>query len=139
MQQGRWTAPELLERMRVLQGIYAPIFAVEDNGVQQMFVDLAKEDVAGMRVVGLTTTSNKWSPIVGVESMAVDFENRRWIVPTDRATGRAADGAEIWIDALLHFSPREHTPDVVMASWIAVTAARDFCQPLFDVTHVGAR
>jgi hypothetical protein len=139
VQQGRWTAPELLERMRLLHAIYAPVFAVEDNGVQQMFVDLAKEDLAGMRIVGLTTTSNKWSPIVGVESMAVDFENKRWIVPSDATTGRATEVVEGWLEALLHFSPREHTPDVVMASWIAVTAARDFCQPVYDVTRVGAR
>jgi len=139
IQQGRWTAPELLERMRLLHAIYAPVFAVEDNGVQQMFVDLAKEDVAGMRIVGLTTTTNKWSPVVGVESMAVDFENRRWIVPSDRTMKRAPELAEAWLEALLHFSPREHTPDVVMASWIAVTAARDFCQPMFEVTRVGAR
>ncbi len=138
-QTGRWTAPELLERMRALHAIYAPVFAVEDNGVQQMFVDLAKEDLAGMRIVGLTTTANKWSPIVGIESMAIDFENRRWIVPSEATTGRAPEAAAAWLEALLQFSPREHTPDVVMASWIAVTAARDFCAPMFGREVHGVR
>jgi hypothetical protein len=71
--------------------------------------------------------------------MAIDFENRRWIVPSEATTGRAPEAAAAWLEALMQFSPREHTPDVVMASWIAVTAARDFCAPMFGREVHGVR
>jgi hypothetical protein len=60
-------------------------------------------------------------------------------VPSDAKTGRAPEAAAAWLEALMHFSPREHTADVVMASWIAVTAAKDFCAPMFDRGAYGVR
>lgn len=144
VQVGRWKSPEIIARMRQLARRYDPLFAVEDNGVQQLFVDFAAAETPEerrsspkMRVLGLTTSENKWDPAVGIEGMAVDFEHQRWIVPAVEAGLDVAPEVEQWLRDLLHFTPAEHTSDVVIASWIAWTAARKLHGNPFGVNYLG--
>jgi hypothetical protein len=75
-------------------------------------------------VRGLTTTSqNKFDPALGVEAMAIDFESGRFVVPT-LPDGTLPEPLAEWFEALLYFSPTDHAPDVVMASWICRMGAR---------------
>lgn len=125
---GKWPAPQLLEEMRHVQRAYDPLFWVEDNATQQLFVDLARDhvrtDLPALRVRGFTTLAgNKWDARLGVEGMSVDFESGRWIVPVD-AAGKVPKEVEDWFEGLRYFTPADHTSDLVMASWIATNAAR---------------
>lgn len=150
VQSGRWKAPELLRRMRALARRYDPLFAVEDNGVQQMLIDFAIEEAPArtaeerferppMKVIGLTTTSGKWQPETGVEGLAIDFEQRRMIIPSQASPievggsmFRVAEPVGNLLHNLLYFQPTEHTSDDVMALWIAWTAARKYHRNPFD-------
>jgi len=143
LQTGRWKAPEILSRMRALTLRYDPLWAVEDNGVQQMLIDIAlaeptpqndedRRERPAMKVIGLTTTSGKWEPETGIEGMAIDFEQRRIVIPSEARTLRVAEPVVNLLHGLLHFSPLEHTPDDVMALWIGWTAARKYHRNPFD-------
>jgi hypothetical protein len=149
---GKWKLPELLRRMRGIARRYDPLFAVEDNGVQELIVDAARMDLAlpederelprpQMKVIGLTTGTNKWEPESGVEGMAVDFEQGRIIVPSEEMLVVDGNGSNLrvaevvgnWLHNLLYFSPLTHTPDDVMAGWIGWTAARKYHRNPFGV------
>jgi len=133
VQVGNWSAPEIVQRMRELVGRYDPFFYVEDNATQQLFVDLVQVDESAPMVRGLTTTAqNKWDPAIGVEAMAVDFEAGRWIVPLD-ASGELPEPLAEWFLSLLYFTPADHSPDVVMASWIARMGARIGSGEIFSI------
>lgn len=151
---GRWKAPETIDRMRTLTRRYDPLWAVEDNGVQQMLIDIALAEAPAktdqernerppMKIIGLTTGSGKWEPETGIEGMAIDFEQRRIIIPSERGhieipgagVHRVPEVIATWLQHLLYFSPSEHTPDDVMASWIAWTAARKYHGNPFGTKH----
>lgn len=124
---GRWKSPDIVAQMRDLHDKYNPVFVVEDNGNQQLFVD--SFDLVGLRVAGLTTGTDKWDPVLGVEGMAITFNAGKWILPSEKnADGDlvSVDPIETLLQHLLHFTPAEHTDDDVMALWISTKAARTF-------------
>lgn len=138
---GRWKAPEIVALMRELHERFDPVFVVEDNGNQQLFVD--SFDLVGLRVVGMTTGEDKWDPVIGVEGMAIALHAGKWILPSTRDDGGdlvCAPAIEAWQSNMLGFTPAEHTPDDVMAGWIASKAARIHARGYWGITpRVGRR
>ena len=73
------------------------IFYAEDNGMQQIFIDMMKD--ANLPVVGRTTTAvNKKSLYEGIPSLAVLFETGRIKFPY--GTQRAKDMTDLYFDEL---------------------------------------
>lgn len=94
---------------------------VENNGYQNAM----KRDMAGenLPVEGFTTTGEKFDPFVGVESMALLFENDRFILPYDKLDPTTIALIDQLVDELRKF-PAGHTGDSAMALWFACTAMR---------------
>ncbi len=71
-----------------------------------------------------TTGKNKAHPEFGVESLATELANNKWLIPNKGGVlhKELAD----WVAELLFYDPREHTGDRVMASWFAREGARFF-------------
>jgi len=108
---GQWEFGEIIARVRDLgASLRAEVAVVEDNAAQAYVVQHLR-DMGGLYVVGHTTGTQKWSPDIGVQSMAVDFEAGRWRLP---------EGDEV--DALIReaadFRPGQHTGDRLMALWL---------------------
>lgn len=115
---GRWQAPEILARIRSARTRFRSRVRVESNAGQMYLVQFLEGD--GVHVEAHTTTSrNRHDPAFGIESLAVEFEQGRWIVP-DAPETRA------WARELTAFSPAGHPGDRVVASWLAREAARAF-------------
>lgn len=126
-----WARREHLSPAEVRQGIldihknFAPVglamHKVETNGYQEALRrDLA--DQTDIPISGYATGGEKFDEYVGINSMAVEFENDKWIIPYgDEYTRRMMD---YFIAGLLGF-PGGHTEDLVMAFWFANTALRD--------------
>jgi hypothetical protein len=89
---------------------------VENNGAQ----DYVRQFLAAERipVEAHTTGRNKHDPAFGIESLAIELEQGRWIVPDAPAT-------RAWARELISYSPRSHAGDRLIASWLAREAARD--------------
>ncbi len=66
-----------------------------------------------------TTGRNRHDPVFGIESLAVELEPGRWIVPDDVET-------RTWARELIGFSAAGHPGDRVVASWLAREAAREY-------------
>lgn len=115
---GRWQAPEILARIKSARTRFRSRVRVESNAGQMYLVQFLEGD--GVHVEAHTTTSrNRHHPAFGIESLAVEFEQGRWIVP-DAPETRA------WARELIAFSPAGHPGDRVVASWLAREAARAF-------------
>lgn len=112
---GRWTAPEIIERIKATHRRYRSVVRVETNGAQGHILGFLQQD--GIRVEAHTTGRNKYDPIYGIEGIAIELEAGRWVVPDAPAT-------RAWARELLNYNANAHSGDRLVASWLAVEAAR---------------
>lgn len=95
---------------------------VESNAYQvAMKRDLAEKNLP---IVGFATGGEKLDPYIGVEAMAILFENDRIILPYDKSDPDTIAKVDQLVDELRQF-PIGHTGDSAMAMWFAYTAMRD--------------
>lgn len=120
---GHWEGPEIVRRIIATYNRYGSIVMVENNAAQQYILQFVREE-SDVPVVPFTTGKNKADPKFGVESMAVEFANGKWLWPNDAGVMDATVRAVY--KACLSFSPRPgaHTPDHLMSLWFAREAAR---------------
>lgn len=123
---GRWTSPEILDRLYRNYLAYGSIIHVENNAGQNFLVQIAR---GLFPVKGVTTTgSNKHHEEFGVEALAVTVRNGWWMMPSGSSgtiNGVPDEGRSL-ISEMLHYDPEAHTGDRLMAMWIASEAARKF-------------
>lgn len=121
---GRMTSPELREQIKALHAKYGCLIGVEDNGVQ----DWLRQDVVAetaIPIVGRSTTAQKWDPGTGVESIGLELQNGKWIIPAMADGTPASDTLRRWIDEMLTFQVGAHTGDILMACYVARNIARE--------------
>lgn len=95
---------------------------VETNGYQ---VALKRDlDDQNLPIAAYSTGGEKFDPYVGVESLAILFENNRIILPYDKSDPYTIAEVDRLVDELRQF-PVGHTGDRAMAFWFAYTAMRD--------------
>jgi hypothetical protein len=124
VQAGRWSGPEIIDRVVSVNERFRSTVVVENNAAQDFLVQWVRERAPGMRVRAFTTGRNKLSPEYGVESLAAEMAASRWLIPCEVGSRRVARGVADWIDDMLAYDPQGHTGDRLMASWIAREAAR---------------
>jgi hypothetical protein len=73
--------------------------------------------------VPFNTGTNKLNPALGVESIAVELDNEKWLIPSGPG-GTVHPQIAAWIDGMLYYAPSAHTSDYLMACWIAREGAR---------------
>lgn len=104
------------------EGFLHDRIVVETNGYQ---VALKRDIVErNLPIVGFTTGGEKFDPYIGVESLAILFENDRIILPYDKTDPTTIALVDQLVDELRQF-PVGHTGDSAMALWFAYTAMRD--------------
>lgn len=123
---GKWSGPEIVEKIVEIQKRYHSHVIVESNAAQKyikQFVD--KKHAIPIRA--FQTGKNKTDPAFGIESLATEFANGKWSLPNE---GGTIDGGEIpeevrkLIEEMLGYDPHSHTGDRLMACWIAREGAR---------------
>lgn len=124
VESGRWTGPEILERVEKKHANYKSRIRVEGNQGQKFIADFAKNANINIPIEAATTTSaNKHSIEFGVESIFREFQNGEYIIPCD-ANGRCHPEVQALLDEALYYDPSTHTGDRLMALWLAREAAR---------------
>lgn len=123
---GKWSGPEIVRRIIATHEKYHSIIYVENNAAQEFILQFTREQ-ANIPVRAFTTGRNKAHPEFGVEGIAVEMQNKKWIIPCDevaRGSYRLSPEVDAWVNELLYYDPREHTGDRLMASWFAREGAR---------------
>ena len=118
---GKFTGPEILRIIGDLYSRYQSIFIVENVAAQDFILQFLKEG-SNIPVLPHTTTSAKRDPTLGVEGLAIELANGKWIFPNKG--GQVDPELEIFITELLFYSPSAHTGDRLMACYFARDKAR---------------
>jgi hypothetical protein len=113
---GKWPGEEICQRVASAQNRWQSIVIVENNGAQD-YIRQRLGDKYGFPCHGFTTGSNKAHPEFGVESLAGEMAQGKWIIPC--VNGFSTPELEEWISELLYYEPSKHTGDRLMASWFA--------------------
>jgi hypothetical protein len=118
---GRFNGPDIVNRIIDTHRRLLSIAIVENNAAQEFILQFARGQSA-VPVKPFTTGRNKANPEFGVESMATEMANGKWIIPNDQ--GRVHPEVAEWITEMLYYDPAGHTGDRLMASWFAREGAR---------------
>ena len=128
IESGKWTAPEIIDRLKDTHARYKSTIFVENNAAQDFIVQFVEEQDARIPIRRFHTGSNKMHPQFGVESIGAELAGRKWIIPSymDEETGklRVNKETQTWIDQMLYYDPKGHTGDHLMACWFAKEGAR---------------
>jgi hypothetical protein len=124
IESGRWTGPEIVDRILETADAYHSTIAVETNGAQKFVQDFAIEKRRDLRIVAHSTQStNKSNQDFGVEGIFAELQNGGWVIPCSE-DGRCDPEIQSWIDECLYYQPQAHSGDRLMAGWIACEASR---------------
>lgn len=124
LESGRWTGPEIVERVIDTHERYHSIVMVENVGALDYILQFIRERSAAP-VFPFTTGRNKANPDFGLESLATEFYNEKWIIPSG-ADGKAHPEIDALLSEMLFYAPGAHTGDRLMALWFSREAARRF-------------
>ena len=120
---GRWQAPEIVRKIIDCHGRYGSILFVESTGQQVYIAQWTRRESAIPVKTFETNAKTKHDPKFGLESLAIEIEAGKWIIPND-VTGKCHPEVQAWIDEMLFYDPTAHTGDRLIASWLAREAAR---------------
>lgn len=75
------------------------------------------------------TGKNKYDPSFGIESLAIEFSQGKWVLPNRGGEKRGLLGSfhpqvKKLIDEMLRYDPASHTGDRLMSLWLAREGAR---------------
>lgn len=123
---GKWSGPEIINEIVKCYNDFGGLFIVESNQ-SQMYISQMLQSSTAIPIIPFNTSSrNKFDPAHGIEAVATEMANGKWIIPGLDTRGEVSHEVADWISELLYFDPREHTGDRVMASWFAREGARRF-------------
>ena len=130
---GRWTGPEIVQRIVDLHYRYQSIVIVENNAAQDFILQFTQA-MSAVPVKPFNTGSNKYHPEFGIEGMATEMANGKWIIPNQHGSVHPEVGA--WINDILYYDPNAHSGDRLMASWFAREGARTGPPPKIEFKNI---
>jgi hypothetical protein len=120
---GHWQAPEIVQRVLDVHYRFGSIVLVESNAAQKWISQWTAE--RGVAVVPFTTTGqNKWSEQFGVESLALELRAGLWVFPSGERGQDVPEEMRALTQEMLFYTPKGHTGDRLMATWLAREGAR---------------
>ncbi len=119
IESGKYTGPDIVRRIEDHHERYGSFIAVENNAAQDFILQFMAEG-SHVPVIPHTTGRQKKDPLLGVEGLAVELSNGKWIIPS----AKSEPEIESWISEMLFYSPKVHTGDRLMASYFAREVAR---------------
>jgi len=120
---GRWTGPRILQELLDVHRRFGSLIMVENNAAQDYLIQFAGELSTLPLKRHTTTARNKYHMAFGIESLGTEFDQGKWMIPCDDNLVPPPEVAE-WLRECQAYTPREHTGDRLIASWIARECAR---------------
>jgi len=132
---GKWTGPEIVRNILSTIKRFGSMALVENNAAQHFILQFAIEMGGVVPIIPFTTGKNKANPAYGVESLAAEFANAFWAIPSKGGVAICPQMRQ-WIQEMLFYDPNGHTGDRLMASWFCRELARRVST---KVTRMGAK
>ncbi len=120
IESGRWEGALVVDKLLQKAKAYNSVVAVETVSAQDFIRQWALDKKKDLLVFAHgTNATNKLSLDFGVESVFSELKNSAWIIPCN-ADGTVHPEIEYFIDACLFYQPPPaHTPDHLVACWVA--------------------
>ena len=118
---GKFTGPVIIDILKDIHRRYHSILVVESNGSQAFIQQFASAET-NLPIIPFQTGSAKWDPQLGVEGMAIELANGKWIFPNVK--GVCDPQLTKFMTELLYYTPKSHTGDRVMSCYFARHQAR---------------
>lgn len=128
LESGKWDGPELVDRIIDANRRFNSLVLVESNASQRLVKQFVN-DKSAVPVRAFYTGKNKYDPAFGVESLAIEFSQGKWVLPNRGGEKRgvlATMHTEVrgLVNEMLRYDPRSHTGDRLIAVWLAREGAR---------------
>lgn len=115
---GRWESDVIMQQIVDTYQKFGGVFFVEDNGAQDYILQIVRK-ISSVPVLPYHTGAKVHRhPELGIEAMAVEHANGKWIIPVE-ADGHPHPEVQAWINEMLYYDPKTHAGDRLMASWFA--------------------
>ena len=122
IESGRWQGPEIVDRIVDTHHRYHSIILVENNAAQEYILQFTRK-LSAVPVLPYNTNEKTFTdPDFGIDSMAVEFRGRQWVLPNEN--GDKAPELDELIRDLLYYDPNFHPGDRLMALFFAREGAR---------------
>lgn len=122
IESGNWNARVIVDRVIDTHRRFGGLVIVENNAAQQFIIDITKNESA-VPVKPFFTGSNKVHPEFGLESLATELANGKWIFPAKAGRPAHPEIAAL-CSGMLFYDPKAHTADHLMAMWFAREGSR---------------
>jgi hypothetical protein len=116
---GKWSPPMFAQVVTAIVARFNSVVAIEDNSGGGVLISFMKANNMGYPIKPMRTGQEKWSPEHGVATFFTEMEDGSWAFPTGRppAMVRLAEDC-------LNYVPTRHTPDLLMAGFVARKLAK---------------
>jgi hypothetical protein len=119
LQSGHWNGSELIRRIVREAKRYDSTVHVESNNAQRFIAEFAQKQDLSARIVRFDTNKkNKYDETFGVEAVFTEMNNKLWIWP-DGGADESSKELETLGDDCVAYDPNKHTPDRLMALFLA--------------------
>lgn len=122
---GKYPGAQIVAKIEEKVRRYRSLVRVETNGGQDFLRQWAIERDASIPIrAHYTGERNKAHSLYGIQGVFIAFENGGWIVPVGE-TGIVHPFVQEFLNACAYFDPNVHTPDVLIAAWLACEMERE--------------
>ncbi len=116
---GRWNGPEIVEKIKSVNRRFQSTIIVENNAAQDFILQFV-----GAVPIRVLTTEGKADPAHGIQSLATEIHNGKWIIPSGENGKLLHPEISAWVDEMLSYDPEGRIGNRLMASWFACEEAR---------------
>lgn len=114
VRRGKWQSPAIIKNVLEVHEAYGSVFLVENNAAQEYLVQWIVAEHPDIVIKGFRTGKNKRDLAYGVESIAGELEDQKWLIPSAK-DGSVHPNVRVWEQEMLYYAPDGHTGDVLMA------------------------
>jgi hypothetical protein len=114
---------ELRDSIKGIAARFNPDIIVVENNAYQEALRLDLVDQTDLPIVGYTTGGEKFDLDIGLNSLAVEFENGKWVLPYSSEDPYTIKMVDYLVDGMIAVDTG-HTEDLLMATWMAANGFR---------------
>lgn len=122
---GHWSPSTQRKNIAQAGNDFSPNLILVESNAYQASLSKDMQEMTSLPIRGFQTTAEKYDEALGINGLAVGIENGQWILPSDPSDPRTKQIFDKLKEAMLDYRPSEHTPDILIAMWLAWTAMRD--------------
>lgn len=140
IERGKFTPAETRSKIIAQAELYKPVKIKVENVAYQEALRRDLADTTDLPIEGYTTGGEKYDEFVGINSVGVLFENRKFVLPYNyKDNPRLKELIDQFVYECEAFGAESHTGDILIAFWLALNGLRDIQQNSQSIVMVSSK